>query len=267
MPSVRYAQHFLVDQSAVHKIVYALNLSQNDQILEIGPGMGALTSELIKKAAHVTAVEIDGVLVKELERRFASNQNFTLFQNDILKFDLRSLTTENPGAGRYKIVGNLPYNLTSPILRRLSFWNEWSMGCIMVQKEVGDRLCADVGTSDYGALTVGMNLTCELEKVFDLSPGAFKPPPKIKSSVVKITRRPVPLTDNIKGTQRVIQAAFQQRRKTILNSLSHGLTLSKDRVRTILAMSGVMESQRPEQISVDHFVALSKMFERQNDKP
>ena len=128
----------------------------------------------------------------------------------------------------------------------------------MVQKEVGDRLCARDGTGEYGAITVGMNLTCEMEHVFDLLPESFRPPPRVKSSVVRLIRREKPLTDNIPLTQRVIQAAFQQRRKTILNSLSHGLGLQKEMVGRWLRELGIFETHRAENITVEQYVFLSQ---------
>jgi 16S rRNA (adenine1518-N6/adenine1519-N6)-dimethyltransferase len=178
---------------------------------------------------------------------------------DILEFDIQSLSSERKNE-KYKIVGNLPYNLTSPILRKLVQWSGWSSAWLMVQKEVGDRLCASPGSSDYGALTVGISLTCVIEPVFDLSENSFDPPPRVTSSVVKLTRRDKPLTTDLLNTQRVIQAAFQQRRKTILNSLSHGLAIQKEKVGAILKKVGVEGSTRPERLTVGEFIQLAQEF-------
>jgi 16S rRNA (adenine1518-N6/adenine1519-N6)-dimethyltransferase len=252
----RFAQHFLINSHAVERIVHSMELTQQDNVFEIGPGRGVLTALLIPQAHHVTAVEVDADLVGFLKTRFSYAKNFELVNNDILKFDLNGLP--NPP---YKVVGNLPYNLTSPILRKLSDWTGWTDALIMVQKEVGDRLTARVRDESYGALTVGMNLTCELKPLFELVPTSFKPPPRVHSSVLKLVRRQKPLIDNISGAQRVIQAAFQQRRKTILNSLSHGLKLEKDIVSKILAETKIPETTRPEQIDVPLFVELTKALQ------
>ncbi len=228
-----------------------MEITPSDRVLEIGPGKGSLTAFLLK-AGLVAIVEIDPEMVELLKTRFGSVPNVKLLQSDILKFDFSLL-----GAGPFKVVGNLPYNLTSPILRRLSEWTGWEDAYVMVQKEVADRLCAKPATEDYGALTAGMSLTCTVTRVFELSETSFNPPPKVKSTVVKLTRREKPLTGDIDGTQRVIQAAFQQRRKTILNSLSHGLQLEKAHVEKVLSSLGVPPTERPERLPVETFIRLN----------
>jgi 16S rRNA (adenine1518-N6/adenine1519-N6)-dimethyltransferase len=150
--------------------------------------------------------------------------------------------------------------LTSPILRKVCDWTGWDTATFMVQKEVGDRLVAKVSTAAYGALTAGVSLTCEMERVFDLSENSFKPPPRVKSTVVKLTRRQQPLTDNVHKVQRVIQAAFQQRRKTILNSLSHGLNLDKEKVERMLSAENIPVTARAENLTVQNYLALSTRF-------
>jgi 16S rRNA (adenine1518-N6/adenine1519-N6)-dimethyltransferase len=221
--SAKFAQHFLINKHACERIVEALELTGEETILEIGPGKGALTALTVPQARRVVAVEIDPELVDHLRQKFSTRPSFTVVNRSILDFDPGEFIPE-----AFNILGNLPYNLTSPILRRLCEWNGWSRALVMVQKEVGDRMTASVGTPDYGALTVGMNLSCELSPVFELSETSFKPPPRVRSSVVKLIRREHPLTNDISRAQRVIQAAFQQRRKTILNALSHGLNTTKE---------------------------------------
>jgi 16S rRNA (adenine1518-N6/adenine1519-N6)-dimethyltransferase len=195
-------------------------------------------------------------MTERLKSRFPSSQNLTVVNEDILSVELNDVRLGAPAP--VKVVGNLPYNLTSPILRRLSEWNRWMFACVMVQKEVGDRLCAQPGTADYGALTVGVSLTCTAEKLFDLSEASFDPRPKVKSSVIKLRRREKPLTDDIERTQRVIQAAFQQRRKTILNSLSHGLGLEKDSVQRALDELKLDPELRAERLSPAQFISLTR---------
>lgn len=252
----KYGQHFLINKHAIDRIVEALELTSSDSVLEIGPGKGALTAALMAKAP-VSAVEVDPDMIQLLKSRFGSNPRFQLFPGDILEFNFSKL-----GTASYKVAGNLPYNLTSPILRRLSEWTGWTTALVMVQKEVGDRMCATHATSDYGALTVGMNLTCQMEPVFELSESSFNPPPKVRSAVVKLIRREKPLTENVERAQRVIQAAFQQRRKTILNSLSHGLEMDKEPVEKILESLKIDPGVRPERIPVAKFVELSEALFR-----
>lgn len=257
----KYGQHFLVNQHAAERIALSMELNGEDNVLEIGPGKGSLTAFLLK-AKNIAIIEIDPDMIDLLKARFGSVPNVKLFQSDILKFDFSKLDALNPTRAPFKVVGNLPYNLTSPILRRLSEWTGWQDAFVMVQKEVADRLCALPATPDYGALTAGMNLTCECAKVFELSNMSFNPPPKVKSTVVRLTRREYPLTGDVEGTQRVIQAAFQQRRKTILNSLSHGLNLKKEHTQCILRLVGIDSGERPERIPPEKFVELSAVLSK-----
>jgi 16S rRNA A1518/A1519 N6-dimethyltransferase RsmA/KsgA/DIM1 with predicted DNA glycosylase/AP lyase activity len=161
-------------------------------------------------------------------------------------------------AAPFKVVGNLPYNLTSPILRKLSEWTNWSTAVVMVQKEVGDRLSAKVGTAEYGALTVGMGVTCTMERIFELSEKSFDPPPRVKSVVVRLRRRAEPLYDDPERVTRVIQAAFQQRRKTIENSFSHGLGFDKALVRDALADLKLDPMLRAERLTVEDFIRVTR---------
>lgn len=257
MTGARYGQHFLINRHAVERIAAALDPSPEDRVLEIGPGKGALTEQLAARAGALVAVEIDVKLAEALRGKYRSRPAVRIVEEDILAFSFDSLTADATSAGGWKVAGNLPYNLTSPILRRLADWTGWTVAVVMVQKEVGDRLCAVPGTAEYGALTVGMNLTCRMEPVFDLSPTSFSPPPRVMSSVIKIFRRPSPLTSDVPGAQRVIQAAFQQRRKTILNSVAHGLGVPKEAAGKIVMEAGIDPGVRPERIPVDGFIALA----------
>ena len=250
----RYAQHFLANRHAAERIGAEVAVGPKDAILEIGPGKGAITG-LLLAARRVVVVEIDEKWAQLLRQRYAgANPNLTVINADFLEFDLDSLNADGP----FKVVGNLPYNLTSPILRKLSEWTGWTVSTVMVQKEVGDRLCARVGTPEYGALTAGMNLTCVAERVFDLSQKAFDPPPKVASTVVRLRRRAQPLFDDVGRVQRVIQAAFQQRRKTIENSLSHGLGLEKAAVRAALETLALDPGLRAERLSTEDFIRVTR---------
>jgi 16S rRNA (adenine1518-N6/adenine1519-N6)-dimethyltransferase len=254
----RYGQHFLVNRHAVERIVDSLHLSPTDSVLEIGPGKGVLTSTLIARAGHVTAVEVDDKLIPYLTKKYSSAKNFTLVHQDFMDFDLSQFKPD------LKIVGNLPYNLTSPILRKICGSSHWKEALFMVQREVGDRLAAQAGNTDFGALTVGVSLHAEIERVFDLSETSFDPPPRVKSTVVRLKRREVPLTREPEAIQRVVQAAFQQRRKTILNALSHGLTLTKEEVLLILQELHIDPGCRAETIPVEAYVRLGHLIHLKN---
>lgn len=253
MSPAKYGQHFLVDDEIVKRIISAIDPGPDDNILEIGPGKGVLTAHLVKSSRHLTAIEIDIQMVNQLNQKFSDVPHFILVHQDFLEYDLTRLPNN-----QFKIAGNIPYKITSPILRKLSDWTGWTEAILMVQKEVGDRLCAEVGTSAYGALTVGVRLTCEIEKLFEVSEDAFKPPPKVKSVVLKVKRREKPLAPNIAQVQRVIQAAFQQRRKTIENSLSHGLNIDKARVRKTIDNLQLSPTLRAQNLNTQQFIQLAQ---------
>ena len=252
--SARYGQHFLSNRHAAERIAREAGADDKNDVLEIGPGKGALTG-LLMTARRLVAVEVDERMAIGLRSRYGTSRpNFELVHQDFLKFDLNSLTSKAP----FKVVGNLPYNLTSPILRKLSEWTNWSTAVVMVQKEVGDRLSAKVGTPEYGALTVGMNVSCTIEHIFELSQKSFDPPPKVKSVVVRLRRRPEPLFNDVDRITRVIQAAFQQRRKTIENSFSHGLGFDKAMVREALAHLALDPMLRAERLTVEDFIRVTR---------
>ncbi len=252
----KFAQHFLINSHAILRIVESLELTPDDTVLEIGPGKGALTTYLVRRAKDVHAVEVDEEMIKVLQNKLGAATNFFLHHADILDFDFNSL----PAQGKIKVVGNLPYNLTSPILRRLCDWDGWTSATVMVQKEVGDRLCAKAGSSDFGALTVGINLTCVPTLEFILSENSYKPPPRVKSAVVRLDRRETPLTPDVPFATKVIQSAFQQRRKTILNSLSHGLNLTKEEIQLFFDELKIDSGIRAENLTVDQYVQLTRLL-------
>ncbi len=250
----KFGQHFLTNRHAAERIGEKVGVGPDVDVLEIGPGRGALTPFLFG-ARRVVVVEVDDAMVDLLRRRYASNKpNLEIIHRDFLEFDLNTLSAPAP----FKVVGNLPYNLTSPILRKLCEWKDWTDAVVMVQKEVGERLSAKVGTAQYGALTVGISLTCTVENLFELSAKSFDPAPKVKSVVVRLRRRAQPLFEDESRVQRVIQAAFQQRRKTIENSISHGLSLDKAGVRESLDQLGLDPGLRAERLSVDDFIRVTR---------
>lgn len=251
----RYGQHFLINSHAIERIVESLELNSNDVVFEIGPGKGALTTYLVRRAKEVIAVEVDQEMISNLKMKLGATKNFKLIESDIMDVQLDKIV-----AGPVKVVGNLPYNLTSPILRLLCDWKDWSFAIVMVQKEVGERLSAHPGSAEYGALTVGVSLSCQIKEVFTLSENSFKPPPRVKSMVIRLDRRETPLTDDIEFTTKVVQAAFQQRRKTVLNSLSHGLSMTKEEIQLFLEELKIDPGIRAENLTVDQYIHLAKLL-------
>jgi len=220
-PSKRLGQHFLRDQRTIHRIVDAFAPKSEETIIEIGPGTGALTSILVERAGRVIAVEFDDKLAPLLNERFSALQNFKLLMADALTTDV---CAEILPARSARVVANLPYNISTAILQRLIA----QRACLdemvlMLQKEVVERVLAPAGTSDRGYISVLVEAYCETEKLFDVAPGAFRPPPKVWSSVMRLKSRPrinAEMTDQGLLWE-VVSAGFAEKRKTILNNLRH----------------------------------------------
>ena len=217
-PSKRFGQHFLKDKSTIQRIIDALAPRADETIIEIGPGTGALTSQLIKRAGRVIAVEFDKKLTPLLNEQFGSSPNFKLVMADALTTDF---CNEILPAPRARLVANLPYNISTAILQRL-IEQRACLGemVVMLQREVVERMTAPAGSSERGFLSVLIEAYCETEKLFDVGPGAFKPPPKVWSSVVRLRFRERIFTDkNTDLFWATVSAGFSQKRKTILNNL------------------------------------------------
>src|SRR5215207_4909395 len=233
-PSKRLGQHFLRDQRTIQRIIDALAPTAGETIIEIGPGTGALTSELVKRAGRVVAVEFDSKLAPLLSERFAGFQNFKLVMADALTVDF---CAEILPATSARLVANLPYNISTAILQRLIAQRACLEELVlMLQREVVERVLAPPGTSDRGFISVLVEAYCETEKLFDVAPGAFRPPPKVWSSVMRLKFRPRIATDvkDEKLLWATVSAGFAQKRKTILNNLRHG----PDHLQEILKRNG-----------------------------
>ena len=228
-------QNFLVDDSAIDRIVAALDLLKDDTVIEIGPGRGALTRHLIEQAGRVIAIELDRELVPMLREQFRDSENFSITEADALEVNFRSLRSappdesSDPSDTRSKLVANLPYYISTAILQHLiEQLDAFSLMVLMFQKEVVDRITAKPGDSERGYLTVMVEAYLEAEKLFDAPPTAFRPQPKVQSSVVKLVPRKsvageVRLSPGAEESLRtLVSAAFAQKRKTILNNLKHG---------------------------------------------
>ena len=256
--SKRLGQNFLVDAGVVRAIVDAADLSPADTVLEIGPGIGTLTQGLAESGARIVAVELDKKLPAVLAETLKGYDNVTVVPGDILKLDI--LRILNLGAGeRFKVVANLPYYITTPILMALLEQHlPIERMVTMVQKEVAVRMTARPGSKDYGALSVAVQYHTDARIVMDVPPRAFMPAPEVTSAVIACRVRETPSvcpTDE-KLFFRLVRAAFGQRRKTLLNALT-GAGLTKELCRAGLAAAGIAESLRGEQLSLADFARLS----------
>ena len=230
-PSKRLGQHFLRDQRTIHRIIDALSPKTDETIIEIGPGTGALTATLVERAGRVVAIEFDNKLEGFLQDRFAGFENFKLVMADALTVDLCAEILPSRSA---RVVANLPYNISTAILQRLIA----QRACVdemvlMLQREVVERVLAPPGTTDRGYISVFVEAYCETEKLFDVAPGAFRPPPKVWSSVMRLTRINAEIKDDSLLWE-VVSAGFAQKRKTILNNLRH----APGRLQEILKRNG-----------------------------
>ena len=250
-------QNFLVDHGYIQKIVDAARLTSEHTVIEIGPGRGALTAKLIDTGAHVIAIELDSELIPILEKQFREYDNFELIKADVLQTDLSIFATEGQ---KLKLVANLPYYISTAVLQHLiEYRQHFSDMVLMFQREVVDRIIANPGNSDRGFLTVLVEAFVSVEKLFDVPPNAFRPAPKIWSSVVRLTPKDVNsvLTGKEKKFEALISAAFQQKRKTILNNLKAGagqLTISEP--TELLSEADIEPIRRAETLTPEEWIRL-----------
>lgn len=254
-----FGQNFITDKNLLEKIVRESNITQDDIVLEIGPGAGTLTQEISKKAKKVIAYEIDKDLIAYLENKF-KDTNVTIINKDIMKVDENELKTVLSN-NKYKIVANLPYYITTPIIMKFieSDYSPESIS-IMVQKEVADRLVAKPNTKEYGSITASINLYCNTKIIMNVSRSMFMPQPDVDSAVILIEK----LKENketinvLRNTQKVIHSAFLRRRKTLSNNLMQDFNLSREQVDNILKSIDIDLRIRGEALGVEEFILLSK---------
>jgi len=253
MKKPRLGQNFLTDDNIAHKIVHHAGVSNDQHVLEIGPGKGILTNLLLKKAKSLTAIEIDSRLCSTLTNRFKTRKNFRLIQTDALKYNYSGLRNQ------CQVVSNLPYYAATHILKRLIHYRQYfTQITVMLQKEVADRLVATPSTRDYGSLSVFVQFYCEVERLIEVSKEAFSPKPKIDSSVIKLTPLPAPRVqvDNLKTFFSVVNASFLHKRKMLKNNLTGWKNLFKNQSgKTELA--GINLSRRGETLSIQDFAVIS----------
>jgi 16S rRNA (adenine1518-N6/adenine1519-N6)-dimethyltransferase len=254
-------QNFLIDQSILDKIIEGSELTKDDYVLEIGPGMGSMTQKLCESAGKVVAVEIDKNLLPVLKVTLEEYDNVTIINHDILKLDLKKVFEEHFGDKKVKVIANLPYYITTPIIMKLleDKLNLQSI-TIMVQKEVGDRIKAAPGGKEYGALSVAVQYYARPSQVLLVPPHSFIPQPEVDSIVLKldILSKPAVEVESESLFFRVVKASFGQRRKTLLNALTAGnLGLTKEQLRDVLKSVDVEENRRGETLSLQEFANIA----------
>lgn len=256
-------QNFLIDENVIETAIEKSNINKEDIVIEIGPGLGTLTKYLLEKAGRVICVELDNRMIKILEERFFLYKNLELINNDILKVDLNELikkTKEKYNLKNAKIVANLPYYITTPIIMKLLENKiEISSITVMIQKEVADRLAEIPGGKNTGAITYTVYYYGEAEKLLEVPKTAFIPEPSVTSEVIKINIRkepPVKLK-NEEEFFRLIKIAFLQRRKTLLNSLTNNGVSNKENLIGILRKLNIDERIRSEKLTIEEFAELS----------
>ena len=261
----KFGQNFLIDTHVLEKIISAAGITKNDCVLEIGPGIGTMTQYLAENAGHVVAVEIDRNLIPILKETLADYDNVTVINEDILRVDIKALAEEYNGGKPIKVVANLPYYITTPIIMGL-----FESGVpidnitVMVQKEVADRMKEGPGSKDYGALSLAVQYYAEPEIVANVPPNCFIPRPNVGSAVIRLTRHkemPVEVKDPALMFK-IIRASFNQRRKTLQNGLGNAseLPYTKEQIAAAIAEMGLTQTIRGEAFSLARLAQLSEML-------
>ena len=261
----KYGQNFLIDTGVLDRIMAAAEITDQDCVLEIGPGIGTMTQYLAERAREVVAVEIDKNLIPILEETLSEYGNVTLINEDILKVDLNELAEEKNAGEPLKVVANLPYYITTPIVMGL-FERHVPLKSItiMVQKEVAERMQAGPGTKDYGALSLAVQYYAKPEVVAKVPPNCFMPRPTVGSAVIRLTRYEKPLV-KVRDEEElfgIIRAAFNQRRKTLVNALGNAAEprVTKERVAEALLQMGLSSTVRGEALTLEQFAELSRLL-------
>lgn len=261
----KFGQNFLIDTRVLDKIIASAEITKEDCVLEIGPGIGTMTQYLAESAREVVAVEIDKALIPILQDTLSAYDNVTLINEDILKVDINGIVQEKNAGKPIKVVANLPYYITTPIIMGLFESNvPLKSITIMVQKEVADRMQVGPGTKDYGALSLAVQYYARPEIIANVPPNCFMPRPGVGSAVIRLTRYeepPVRVRDE-KRMFALIRASFNQRRKTLVNGLGNasGLQVSKEKVLLALEQMGLSSTVRGETLTLEQFAALSDLL-------
>ena len=256
-------QNFLIDDETVLGIVNTANVSKDDLVIEIGPGLGTLTKELLERAGQVTCIELDKRMIEILQDRFSMYNNFELINSDVLKVDLKEIIKKSNLANT-KIVANLPYYITTPIIMKLLEERlEIQTITVMIQKEVADRLITKPGTGDTGAITYAINYYSEPKRVLEVPNTSFIPEPKVNSSVIqlKILKEPKVKIEDEEKLFELIKTAFMQKRKTLANGLANSNKYgTKEKIEQVLNNLNIDLKIRPEKLTLEQFASLVKIL-------
>lgn len=261
----KFGQNFLIDTHVLEKIIRAAEITEEDFVLEIGPGIGTMTQYLCESAREVVAVEIDSHLMPVLADTLSAYDNVTVMNEDILKVDICKLAQEKNNGRPIKVVANLPYYITTPIIMEL-FESHVPIESItvMVQREVAERMRALPGTKDYGALSLAVAYYAEADIVANVPPNCFMPRPNVGSAVIRLTRHPHPVVEvpDEKLLFKVIRASFNQRRKTLQNGLKNfeGFSYTKEQIVSALEAAGLPENVRGETLSLEQFAEIARQL-------
>ena len=265
-PLKSLGQNFLMDQNVIGKIIQSAVLQPGDQVLEIGPGRGALTERLVRQVERLLLVEYDHALAASLTESFTDNPQVTVVDGDILAVDIAALL--NQGAGKWKVIANLPYNISTQVLFRLEeVRSRLSRMVLMLQKEVGDRLVAQPDCSDYGITTVLLGLHFDIRREFIVPPGCFHPRPKVDSAVLSFIPLAAPRVEvgNEQIFRRVVKGAFAMRRKTLSNCLKSAELSAEGGIEALLEECGIDGRRRGETLSLDEFALISRRLTHMRD--
>ena len=262
-PRKRFGQHFLTQQKTAERIVACAELRPSDVVVEVGPGLGALTRFIVPGVARLHLVEVDRDLAAFLESNLVDpDVRVSFHRQDILRFDFHSVA-EREGEGLV-VLGNLPYNISSPLVFRLLESRKWiKRAVLMVQKEVGERLTAGPGGKDYGVLSVLLGVYAQVQSLFAVGPGQFYPPPAVDSLVVSILFKDLPdsIGPSFGFLRSLVNTSFQKRRKTLFNSLKGFSGIDATLLQNALRLTGVDPRRRPETLSAEEFVFLAEALE------
>lgn len=261
----KFGQNFLIDGHVLNKIIAAAEISKEDFVLEIGPGIGTMTQYLAEAAGKVMAVEIDRMLIPILEETLSDYENVEILNEDILKVDIGTLVEEKNGGKPIKVVANLPYYITTPIIMGLLEKHvPVESITVMVQKEVAQRMQAGPGTKDYGALSLAVQYYCEPYIVANVPPNCFMPRPKVGSAVIRLRIHSDPPVSTVDEELmfRIIRASFNQRRKTLANGLHNSpeLSFSKEEIGQAIEQMGISSSIRGEALTLEQFAELTDII-------
>lgn len=267
-PDKRKGQHFLGDDNVLQKILQSADLCSDECALEIGSGIGTLTRALAECAKQVLTFEIDAKLIPVIQHNLQGYHHVRLVHGDFLRENLPQLMEETFGNSPFKVVANIPYGITSPILDRLfGIVSGWRLAVLMIQREVAERLIAQPGTPEYSSITVFARYHSHVEIVRRVSHTVFYPPPEVDSAIVRFTPLPKRLPpDEERYLFRVVRSAFAQRRKTLLNTLSGGLSLPRQLVQSVLRKVNIDPQRRGETLSLEEFITLARAL-RLHSKP